>query len=68
MTRNEKVVALFRLGLAYSHIAKRMKMSRSAVGGVLYRAGERHKIEERLRRQAEGRAQAWADRRRSKKK
>jgi len=67
VTRNEQIVALFRLGLSYSDIGRRMKVTRNAVAGVLKRAGERLKIDERLRRQAEGRSQAWADRRRSKK-
>lgn len=59
MTRDDRIVALWRLGLSYTGIAIRMKVTRSVVAGVLHRAGERLGIEERLRRQAEGRKQAW---------
>ena len=68
MTRNERIVALWRIGLSYSDIGRRLKVTRCVVSGVLYRAGERLRIDERLRRQCEGRAKAWETHKRRSKK
>lgn len=38
--RNAEIVRLRKRGLQYSDIAKRLRVSRSVVAGVLHRAGE----------------------------